>query len=1006
MDTQTFLQRILPATGFKFVTEWLVKPRHPRGGVMVHYPVADIDDMVDKVREIDSRHNNAYFAMATYKEVKHETIKTQRGDDFTYVVGRTQDNAQNVKSLWMDWDVGKSDAGMSYATRKEALEGVKAYVAATNLPDPMVVSSGYGLHTYWCFTDEIPAAEWERVACLQRVIMRHLQIKFDPSRDKDCSSILRPAGSHNYKAGKEPQSVKVLLNGAAPLPAQEYRRILQGYIEQNELTSQALVPSYMQSGRGNLADFGAADYPESFADIAAQHCNQLAEFSKTGGTSEPLWFVNLGLIKFFVDGEKWAHEWSAKHPEYDYAHTQMKMDQWSKGPTSCQTFKEKNPEGCVSCAQKCTSPIQLGYNHEVETPQIPVVTQEVQAPLRCQPEAPPKKNPDVDGDTTPFGWPEGFGYDAAADKVYAKVKNPETQVWEHRFIASPLFYPTDMIFLEDGTHVFRLAAHIRGRVRQFEIPTKSVADKRTLRTALAGCLITVLDDNLTSQFMNKYMTNLRNQKEVVETYSQFGWKHDYQGFLIGNKMVTALEVKTVEISRENITSPELLASFRVEGTVADWVADTNYLYNRENSEPFQFAFGLAFGAILSPLVADPMWRGIPYALTSRGTAYGKSTAVRHALNIYGDVDKFCLTKFTPLALPIRLSNMGHMPTLFDEITTSLPLPYQMSDALYTLSHGQMKAGGTTAGRERNPLPPWNVPSFLTSNRNIESLLGENKDIDPEAARMRVFEVDVEYYKANAHMLLPDGKDVADRLMRTHGAVGVEWIRFVIRNRKVVEEALRAVFAKVHKALGVNAGAERFYCHLITTAYVGLYFARKLGFLHFDPKAVMQWALAHADMLRMQRSTAANTSEDHFSHMMADMIGRLLVTKKYSTADARSNTAGEHPIIPIHGPVEGRLALGIDGEKPRLILTRRAVTTWCAENGVPFQAFKRELMEAKVLRTSLPGVDMRTGVVRAALGKGVVGYTQLGAAPCLEFDPEAGARAVSPHTETVIRLHAG
>jgi len=160
------------------------------------------------------------------------------------------------------------------------------------------------------------------------------------------------------------------------------------------------------------------------------------------------------------------------------------------------------------------------------------------------------------------------------------------------------------------------------------------------------------------------------------------------------------------------------------------------------------------------------------------------------------------------------------------------------------------------------------------------------------------------------------------------------------------------------------------------------------------------------MLRMQRSTAANTSEDHFSHMMADMIGRLLVTKKYSTADARSNTAGEHPIIPINGPVEGRLAIGIDGEKPRLILTRRAVTTWCAENGVPFQAFKLELMDAKVLRTSLPGVDMRTGVVRAALGKGVVGYTQLGAAPCLEFDPEAGARAVSPHTETVIRLHAG
>lgn len=355
VDEVSFLQATVPSDGVKFITEWLPKQEHPRGGVMIHHACGTHAEMLERAKEVDARGRNAYFALASFKEVEYKT----KGN-FTYTVGRRQGNVLWLKALWMDLDVGKSTPD-SYDSQVAAASALKTYVNATGLPNPMIISSGYGLHSYWIFTEKVSPREWESIAKYQRSIMRHLGVKFDPSRDVDCASLLRPVGTHNHKPEKPAQPVKVVRGKVNALPAEEYERLLLSYVEKHAIS----VPSVANDAGMpsiNCDLIVSVEYPPSDANLVAEKCKQVALFRETGGESEPIWYASLGLLKHCVDGEKYAHEWSAKHPDYDAQATLSKMDQWDFGPPTCDKFKSINPSACDGCVHICTSPIQLGVD--------------------------------------------------------------------------------------------------------------------------------------------------------------------------------------------------------------------------------------------------------------------------------------------------------------------------------------------------------------------------------------------------------------------------------------------------------------------------------------------------------------------------------------------------------------------------------------------------------------------------------------------------------------------
>ena len=1010
MDTKTFLKTLLPESGIKFVAS--IRPRkNPQPGkatATIHYPVADYDEAADKAILIDrtEANDNVYFAMASFKEVIYKTTAYKDKDgnprEFEYPAGRVQTNVRAVKCLWMDLDVGKAAEANSYATRQDALASLKTYIDAVGLPTPIIVNSGYGLHAYWSFTEEVSADEWESTAKYQRVIMRHLGVKFDPSRDKDCASVLRVPGTYNKKPGKEPKLVKVVRGIVDRMPAQEYKRLLKKYVADNGLDSQ-VAPDVPEWARGLVGNLSGPDmeFPDSYAAIAVTHCKQMQEFRDTGGASEPIWYAHIGLMKHFKDGVKLAHEWSAKYAGYSAEETDAKLEQWTYGPTTCEKFKELNAEGCAGCEKTCKSPVQLGLTEEVTKPNITEMIEQAAAAATEVLNSLPSDET-VGDDGAPVFWPEGFSYTPSTELITRRIKDKDG-VWQDSPVATPLFYPVDQICQEDGTFALRMHIWIRGKAREFLLPTKHTADPRNLKIHLAANRVHVMDDKGAALCLSKQMVAMTKRREEINTYKQMGWHHDYQAFLIGDTLITKDSERKVVLGQR--FPNDLRNCYKPKGNKQLWIDAVNELYNREYAEPYQFAICAAFSSVLNPLLGYSEWSGIPYAFTTSRSGYGKSTVNKIALSIWMQQTRDTVVcDATPKAVLGMASAMNNVPFLLDEVTKYMSDPADQADILYAFSNGTPRKGMTQDGALREASPGWNGNYPLTGNRNIMQQVTENK-LNPEAAQMRLFEIDLDTYPRVATM--SKGTPEYDALYETHshlartvvdecyGTIGVDFVRYIMAHQDDVREKLKRVSRGLAKHMnGGDATKERFYYHLITCVLVAGYYAKKMGLVSFDLARLRDWCIEHVRRLRLIVNEFQNTPEDNFANMMSDLVGKIVVTRNFAKLDGRSGYTETHIGRNLRNPICGRFVIGDEKERPQLYLTIRAVQQWCFEHGIQYTTLRREFIEREIIRFGAKGVNRDTGAARISIGRGVDDLPNLGKPWCLELDAERAAGIVT------------
>lgn len=970
MDTTKFFEKILPSSGFKIIAELIKIPGREKPGWKYHKyeshaVAAQAALMMDAAGRVVYHACNAYGDW--YDDPKSGKKRL-----------RTQVNVTSCRSLYDDVDVAKPGC---YADRKEAGIALKKFLADSGLPKPMVVFSGGGLHLYWPLTEDIDRATWDRLASKKRLLTKHFGLKVDAAVDIDSARVLRPVGTTWRKNGDE-KSVELKVD-AEPTNPVTFEALLDVAIERADLTKfdvALTVPDFVKTAIDNSDLGGGIEFPPTHADIVAKHCAQVRSVQKNGGESEPIWRLTLGVLVHCVDGVEKALEWSSSYPAYDRQETQAKMDNWTTGPSLCERFRETYAEGCMGCTHKCKSPIQLGVDAEEAPPPVEIPAEPVVAAPTIEVE--PREEL-----TWEHCWPEKFGYDKQSETIWTKVLD-EDGVATRVDVAGPMFYPMNQVEMEDGTVAFNIRMHVRGGyTREFDMPLKYLQDEKAMAMHLANRQVTIYNRKMLQVFMNTYMTNQRKKMEEKLTYRQFGWQKDNQSFLIGSSLITEHGVTNVTPGE---SVPDSLKNvWATKGTTEQWASAVNTLYNVPNGEPYQFIIATVFGAILNPLLGYSEWNGIPLAVTSDDSAYGKTTISKIALNMYCPADGTIIADITPKGIPARCSSMNHLPYLLDEMTKSLADPVAMSDVLYTLSNGRPRIGLTTAGTERKANPHWSCTPLITGNRNILHALTESK-INPEATQLRCFEIDLmSYPKLDA--IGDDSPDKAshsaiaqDAISNCYGAVGEAWIRFVIKNRTQVEERLRKVSMALPLLVGGNSSKERFYLHMLACSLTGAFFAKKLGFIDFNVTKMRDWAVAHIHRLRDTSKTMNVTSMDHFMAMLNDMHGRIVVTNAFDSLDGRTGKT-EDSIIPLKGTgADGRMITGKTGERARLYITVRAFDRWCSEHDIQALKMKRELMRDGVIRTGTPGCNPKTGAVHVTIGRGVSGVA-FGNPWCYEFD---------------------
>ena len=900
MKTQQFLDLVMPEQGGKVIA--LATPTKD-GGVWFKYKTyKTANETADAVAHFDDLGETVYFAVNSFNDWYLDKDKDKKRI-------RTQENIHSCRSLYDDFDVGDDDT-KKYATREEALADIIRIATVLKLT-PTITSSGGGYHCYFSLDADIDKATWEELSALKRDITTHLGVKADRAVDMDSARILRPVGTHNRKT-EPPTKVELVKMGKA-YSVEVIRAKFQAYIKDNSVTP---APT---NKKKTVNPFGAAlgEYPVSDANVVAEHCFAIREFrDREGDIPEPHWHRAIGVVKHCENGEQVIHDWSKGHKDYSELQTQTKIDEWAVGPTSC--IEMDSIIGCMEdcpMSDKCKFPIQLGHKEEVEDKNVPIV---------------------IEGQSIPY-WPKS-GYKWNGQALSRSIKDEDGVVQWRPFCRS-FIYPINRIKDKEGTWVVHWRAKEKnGNWREFFMPTSELASSDLMCKTLASQEIFLVRTqkarNDMAEFAEGLIETLQAWKIETKTYSQFGWTDDRKGFVMGTKMIKLKDEEAVLCDSDIPT--DIAVDFGTSGSIDEWIANIDTLYNRPGAEPFQFALCHSMGSVLVQLMGSSNWHGLPLAFTGHGGT-GKSTAAKIACGFYGNPEYMERQTgeqgATLNAVIKRIAIMGALPMLLDEFSGRQP--DELTRTGYALANGRDKERLGSNGKFATVGGPWFKNSFITSNDSLhENISKLPAGYRVEATQLRFFEVQLpEDFRTE---VFPDITQsfIENHMDNVYGEACRPFIRFIIKNHDWVCRQLTAARGKFNPESNED-NKERFYRDTIVTAVVAGKIAEKLGLILFDTKSMKKWAINQVELMRESRKESNTDIGEHIAQFIATLPGRLIITKHFN--DARAKTK-ESPMEMLRAPAVGRVC--IDDKK--VYITAKTVNDWCKEHGVAPATMKEEL----------------------------------------------------------------
>lgn len=924
MDTRAFLAKVLPSSGHYIIVTGKA------GGKPTKTITHDtIEALATAAAKADAQDREVWYARASFRSDKSPA---QDADGHAPKTPRYTENALSIRAQGLDIDVGP---GKPYKDRTTAIQALGFVLKQLSLSRPMVVASGRGLHVYWTFDADVPAEDGYVVShALSDGLQAH-GLQHDHGATSNVVGLLRPVGTHWRK--ESPAVEVVLLSDAPPISFDSFRAKLTAFIHAAPV-------------RAEDDEFSTG--PRTFAPSSAlrivEQCRALAAIvDAQGAVDEPLWRCMLGLVKHTEEGAAQAHLWSQGDPRYSAADTDEKLSNWTTGPATCVAIARAGG-ACTGCPHTVSSPIHLGYA-EVE-PSVPTPDVPLAQPVAVN--GAPQKN--LDAPLFQF-MPKGYRWNGT--ELQHSFRDDQG-VWHWRRVSDRWWYPYARVREEAGTSSLRVCARGADKTwREFVLQTELLADERNLLKLLAGHEI--ISGKGEGPRMRDYVKDVMQQIEFAgqesRTINAFGWNDD--GFVLGDTLITGQRMNPV-ILGPSIPDP-MRRGFRTRGTVEGWSALIDKIYNRPGAEAYQFAILSAFGAPLVQLAAADLWHGIPIALTGE-SGLGKTTTCLAACSIYGPPGDFLVSAHdmgsTVNALIQRVAIMKNLPLILDELHDMKAAELPM--LLYALSNGVPKNALKADRTFRDQGTFWNTMTFVTSNVNIMSLLGQNARSKAEATQVRVFEIPLpKNYTSIFGGINTKELIEIELLQNQYGAVGQKFLQAVVAKRNAISAAINKLRIR-YVPNDSEMTRERFYYDALTTALVAGKVAQSLGFINFDLKAIETWAIEHIQDLREHRRNTLSSIDDQLSTILAALTDRVVRTKHFPRGRLRPGSVEHVDTRGIRHPI-ARMA-----EMDRvLVITLPGLRELCREFTIDVRGLTDRLEREGTLKSaSWLGVDETHGKI--------------------------------------------
>lgn len=848
------------------------------------------EEAEEEINRLANRGHNVFFAVAKFK------------DDSS----RKKENVQALKAFWLDLDCGPDKAVVNpdtnkpegYATQKDALTALRAFVDHTGLPVPTLVNSGRGIHAYWPLDNEITRTQWEFVSQRLKEVC-HTQGLYVDNSVFEVSRVLRVPGTLNYKE-EPPLPVQVLKVGATT-SLDEMKDIL-GVKEIPEPKERKPLTAL---GQMLAANTGFSFNRIMQRSMKGDGCRQLKRaYEERATISYTDWFYALSVAAMCDDSDTATHKLSSGHDGYDPDMVDAKVAT-IKMATSCAKFKANNPTLCEGCPHfgKIIGPKELGKEFLEATEADNELEGADAAGIRAVYKVPEFPYPFVRGKNGGIYLPDPDG-----------EKEPQV-VYEH-----DLYVVKCMRDKETGhIVVFRLHLPMEG-VEEFTLPLRQVTDKAELRKALSswGVVISAgkrLDALL--HFIELSVKELQIKKKAEIMRQQFGWADNDTKFIIGSREYSA----TGSIYSPPAAATTQLASYmQPTGELDQWKKVWD-LYGDPELAPNAFAALTAFGA---PLLKFLKQTGAVINLYNSHSGTGKTTILNMINSVYGHPKELRLKEKDTYNGKLQwIGMLNNLPATMDEITNMDADDF--SDLLYSLSNGKGKermVAGTNELRINNTT--WQTTTVCTSNAAFTEKLATLKT-NPEGELMRLFEYTIHGNSSlNTHFAQEMFDDV---LFDNYGLAGPVYMDYVLRNKPQAIEVAKEVQSRIDVELGLEP-KERFWSATAASNLAGGLLAKRARLIQWDMKPVFRFACERIEDMRRTVRAPKEMSDHVIGEFLYHHMQNMLVIN--GEVDRRTNMEA----LPKREP-RGELLIRIEPDTKRLYIVAKALRDYCVKYQINF-----------------------------------------------------------------------
>ena len=838
-----FYKRALPSTGI-----YCVATIDPIDKTTKHKFVESIDDLEKFVTSKKDTKTNIFVAMSSFKGYS-----------------RKADEAKSVRSFFVDLDVG---VGKGYDTKQDALDAIDIFIEANELPPPVRIDSGGGVHAYWIFDKDIPADEWKPYAEKFKNFCLSHGLNIDPVVTADLARILRCPDTFNQKT--EPPTPTKVIGTEMPIYSFDDFKNFLGEVVQSQDQLIASLP------KGNLSEEQRKaakldNYETKFSDLAikslnGEGCNQIKfilENSKN--LTEPVWRAGLSIAVNCSDGDEAIHMMSEDYPGYTRDATIRKTilpDGSRLKPFYCKTFEGHNPGGCEGCLfkTKVNTPINIGKEFQPAEPVEETVVQQIQ--VHSESKALTRLN-GLPQELQPFVYGKNGGIYYMPPIEYDGDGIPIPK--EPTIVSLYDIYPIKRIFsVSDGECLLMKAMLPNDPDREFLLPIKHVYALEKFKEVIASNGVLFNPGNKEVGYLMSYIIKwgqyLMNKSPAEIMRMQMGWTPNRESFVIG---ATEYLRDGKEVSSP--TSPlcrGIAKHLAAAGTYEAWKEAANKL-NTPSLELHAFTMLTGFGSALMDYTSTS---GVTICLTGESGA-AKTGALYAALSVWGNPKDLSVLEATENGMTGRYLGLHNIPFGLDEVGNILPKT--LSQLIHKISQGKSKIRmQASVNAERDHEMSASLVAIFTSNQSLyDKLVTLKKDPNGEVARLIELTVRKPEAFRNDSAL---GRDIFDQFRFNYGWAGPEFIKAVYElGESGISKAVDKWCLRFKKNFGEDT-AYRFYENVVSVAMTAGELTNAAGITQFDLERIYHKIVAEMVAIR---DNVVKVNSVNYESILSDYINR-------------------------------------------------------------------------------------------------------------------------------------